>query len=135
MRSNFSDVLIQKVLKLLSMTETGPEVYVATMITVLYNYHAYLADILNHTKSLKLKDHTGYNVKDICDVVLLDADRFESAGAFNPKYLSYIIGIFEDTFYSRLYIWATKKYKEDMDFIKKLFVREKYVIRTDEIIA
>ena len=135
LRSTLSDARIQKVLKLLSMIDTGPEVFVATMITVLYNSYAYLVETLNHMKGLKLKYHTWDNVKDCCDAVLLDADRLESAGAFNHKYLGYIIHIFEDTSDYRLYILATKKYKEDMDFIKKLFVCDEYVIRTDDIIA
>ena len=62
LRSTFSYALLQKVLELVPLTETGPEVYVTTMTTVHYNYYAYLEEILNHLKCLKLNDHPGENV-------------------------------------------------------------------------
>ena len=57
-RSAFSSAL-QKVLKLVPLTSTGPEVYVATMPNILSGYYDYLDETLNHMKSLKLKDHRG----------------------------------------------------------------------------
>ena len=59
LRSNFSNDLLKKVLTLVPLTSTGPEVYFATMTNVLSNYYYYLVDTLNHIKSLKLKDHPG----------------------------------------------------------------------------
>ena len=68
LRSTFLSALLQKVLKLVLLTETGPEFYVATMNTIIYDSYDSLVETLNHMKSLKLKDHLGENVADFCDV-------------------------------------------------------------------
>ena len=60
-RSAFSSAL-QKVLKLVPLTSTGPEVYVSTLATVLSDSCDYLVDSLNQMKIIKLKDHLGENV-------------------------------------------------------------------------
>ena len=83
------------------LTETGTEVYVTTITTILSDSRYYLVDTLNHTKSLKLKYHPVENVTYCCDTILVDAERLESAGVFKPKHLGYIIRIFEDTSDSR----------------------------------
>ena len=71
-------------------------------------------DTLNHIKSLKLKYHPGGGVAYCCDAILVNVERLESAGAFKPEHLGYIIHIFEDTSDSRFHIWATQKYKDVM---------------------
>ena len=72
---------------------------------------------MNHMKSLKLKDHPGGNVADFCDVILVNVDLLDSAGAFKPEHLGYIIRNFEDTSDSRLHIWVTQKYREVIEFV------------------
>ena len=94
LRSTFLSALLQKVLKLVLLTETGPEFYVATMNTIIYDSYDSLVETLNHMKSLKLKDHLGENVTDYCDTILVYAECLESAGSFKPEHLSYIICIF-----------------------------------------
>ena len=94
------------------LTETGTEVYVATMTTILPGYYYYLVDTLNHMKSLKLKDHPGGDVADFYDAILVNVDILESAGAFKPDHLGYIILISGDTYDSRFHLWETQKYKE-----------------------
>ena len=64
LKITLSYALIQKVLKILSMEVTVPEVYVTTMITVLYGSYASLVDTMNQTNSLRLKDILGKNVTD-----------------------------------------------------------------------
>ena len=59
----------------------------------------------------------------------------ESARAFKPKHLGYIIHIFEDNSDSRFHLWATQKYKEVMDFVKKPLFYDKDVMQTDDIIT
>ena len=44
-------------------------------------------------KSLKLKSYPGENVTDFCAAILVDSERLESAGAFKPDHLGYIIHI------------------------------------------
>ena len=73
-------------------------------------------------KSIKLKANLEENVTDCCDAILVYSERLEIDGAFNTEHLGYIIRIFEDTSGSRFHLWATQKYKEVMDFIKKLCV-------------
>ena len=63
-----------------------------------------LLDTMNHMKSLKLKDHLGENVADCYDTILVDVKRLESAGAFRPEHLSYIICIVEDTSHYRSHL-------------------------------
>ena len=104
------------------MTATGPEVYVSVITTALSNFYEYLMDTMNHMKSLKLKDYPGRNVTYFFDTILVDVERLESAGAFNPEHLGYIIRIFEETSDSRFHVWETQKYKEVMEFVKTLFV-------------
>ena len=119
----------------MTLTATGPEVYVAITTTVLSNYFDSLVDTLNYTKSIKIKDHPGGNVTDFYDAILVDVERFESAGAFKPEHLGYIIHIFEDTYDSRFHIWVTQKYKEVMKFVKKPLLCDKDFMQTDYIIT
>ena len=63
--STLSNTLLQKVLILVPLTATGPEVYVATITNILSDYYYSLVDTLNHMKILKLKDHPG-GVLHIC---------------------------------------------------------------------
>ena len=99
-----SNDLLQKVLTLVPLTATGPEVYVATMTTVISDSYYSLVDTLNHTKNLKLKDHPGRDAADFYDTILVNVESLESAGAFKPKHLGYIIHIFENTSNSRFYL-------------------------------
>ena len=70
------------------LTETGTEVYVATMTNILPDYYYYLVDTLNHMKSLKLKDNQGGDAADCYDTILENVEGLESTGAFNPKHLA-----------------------------------------------
>ena len=65
----------------------------------------------------------------------MDAERLESAGAFKPEHLGYITLIFEDTSDSRFRMWDIQKYKEVMDFIKKLHVCDMDVISQEDLIT
>ena len=85
-------------------------------------------------KSLKLKDRLCENVTYFCDEILVDSERLESDGAFNTEKIDYIICIFENTSDYRFHICVTQKYKEVMEFIKKICVCNKYVMRPDDII-
>ena len=93
----------------MKLTATVPEVYVAIMTTILYDSYDYFMDTLNHMKSIKLKYRPGGNVTDCCDAILVDAERLESSGAFNPKHLGYIIHISEGTSDYRFRLWTTHK--------------------------
>ena len=85
LRSTLSNTLLQKVLTLVPMTATGPEVFVVTMTSFLYDYYDALEETLNHMKSHKLKNYPGEKVTDCCVAILVDAERFESAGDFKPE--------------------------------------------------
>ena len=101
------------------LTATGPEVYVATMTTIISDSCYSLVDTLNHTKNIKLKDHPGRDAADCYDAILVNVESLESAGAFKPNHLGYIIHIFENTYNSIFQIWDTQKYKEVVEFVKK----------------
>ena len=109
-----SNDLLQKVLTLVLLTATGPEVYFATMTTIISDSTYSLVNTLNHMKNLKLKDHPGRDVADCYDAILVNVESLERAGEFKPGHLGYIIRIFEDTSDSRFHLWATQKYKEVM---------------------
>ena len=59
----------------------------------------------------------------------------ESARAFKPEHLSYIICIFEDIYSSRFHLWENEKYKEVMEFVKKPLLCDEDVMQTDDIIT
>ena len=101
LRSTLSNNPLQKVLTLVPLTETGPEVYVSTTTPIIHNSYDSLVDTMDHTKSIKLKDSLEENVTDCCDTILVYAERLESSRAFKPKHLDYIICISEDTSDSR----------------------------------
>ena len=112
LRSTLSNTLLQKLLTLVPLIATGPEVFVATMTTFLYDFYDALEETLDHMKSLKLKIYPGENVTDCCAEILVDAECLESDGAFKTEHLGYITCIFEDTSDSRFFLWAIHKYKE-----------------------
>ena len=93
-RSTLSNDLLQKELTLVPLTSTGPEVYVTTMTTIIFGSYYYLVDTLNQMKSLKPKDNQGGDAADCYDAILVNVESLESAGAFKPKHLGYIIHIF-----------------------------------------
>ena len=78
LRATLSYAFLQKILKLVSLIATGPEVYVTTMTIVLYNSYDYLVDTLNHMKSLKLKDNPWENVAYCCDTIVVDVELLET---------------------------------------------------------
>ena len=135
LRSTLSNTILQKVLKLVPLTATGPEVFVATMTTFLSNFYDALEETLHHMKSLKLKSYPGENVTDGCAAILVYAEHLESAGTFNPEHLGYITHIFEDTSDSRLRLWDIHKYKEVTEFIRKLCVCDMDVISQEDLIT
>ena len=51
---------------------TRPEVYVATMTTIISDSYYSLVDTLNHTKNIKLKDHPGRDAVDCYDEILVN---------------------------------------------------------------
>ena len=102
--STFSNTLLQKVLTLVPLTATVPEAYVTTMNTILSNYYYSLVDTLNHMKILKLEYRPGGDVTDFYDAILVNVESLESARAFKPEHLGYIIHIFEDTSDSRFHL-------------------------------
>ena len=97
LRITLSNTLLQNVLTLVPLIETGPEVFVTTMTTFLYDSDDSLEETFTHVKSLKLKSYPRENVTYCCAAILVDAEHLESAGAFNPEHLGYITSIFEDT--------------------------------------
>ena len=117
------------------LTATGPEVFVATMTTFLSDSYDALEETLNHMNSLKLNSYPGENVTDCCATILVDAERLESAGAFNPEHLGYITHIFEDTSDSRFRLWEIQKYKKVTEFINKLCVCDMDVLSQEDIIT
>ena len=86
-------------------------------------------------KNIQLKDHPGRYAADCYDAILVNVESLESAGAFKPEHLGYIIRIFENTSNSRFQIWATQKYKEVVGFIKKPLLCDKDVMHTNDIIT
>ena len=67
LRSTLSNTLLQKLLTLVTLTATGPEVFVATMTTFLSGSYDSLEETITHMKSLKLKSYPGENVTDCCE--------------------------------------------------------------------
>ena len=64
LRITLSTTLLQKVLTLVLLTATGPEVFVTTMNKFLSYYYDYLEETLIHMKILKLKSYLGENATD-----------------------------------------------------------------------
>ena len=93
------------------LTATGPEVYVNTMTTIIYDSCYSLVDALNNMKNLKIKDNPGRDVADCYNAILVNVESLDSAGAFKPEHLGYIICIFEYTSDSRFHLWVNDKYK------------------------
>ena len=120
--STLSNNLVQKVLTLVSLTATVPEVFVGTMTSFLSNSYDAQEETLTHMKILKLKIYPEENIIDFCAEILGDDERLESVGDFKPEHLGYITSIFEDSFDSRLRLCDIQKYKEVTEFIKKTCV-------------
>ena len=82
-----SNTLLQKVLTLVPLISTVPDVFVSTITTFLSDSYDYLENSLTHMNSLKLKSYPGENVTYFCAEILVDAKRLDSARAFNPDHL------------------------------------------------
>ena len=92
-------------------------------------------DTQNHMKNIKLNDHPGRGVADCYDAILENVEILESAGAFKPEHLGYIIHILENTSNSRFQVWSTQKYKEIMEFVKKPLLCDKDIMHIDDMIT
>ena len=77
----------------------------------------------------------GDNITEFCAAILVDAERLESARDFNPKHLGYITNKFKNNSDHRFHIWATNKYKEVAEFIKKLYICDKDFMQPEELIT
>ena len=135
LRSNFSNTLLQKVLTLVTLTETRPEAFFATMNKFLSNSYDALSETLTNVKSLKLKRNPGENFTYCCSEILVYAERLESSWDFKPENLGFITRISEYTSDSRFRLWAIQKYKEVTEFIKKFRVCDMYVISQEYFIT
>ena len=102
MRSTLSNTLLQKVMTLVPVTATGPEVFFFTMTTFISHSYDDLEEALTHMEILKLKSYPGENITDFCVEILVDAERLDISRSFKSKHLGYITCIFEDTSDSRL---------------------------------
>ena len=91
------------------LTETGPEVYVTTMTTDIYNSCVTLGETMNHLSTIKLTICLGRNVADLCALILVYDKRLESVESFKPDHLKYITCIFEDICGSKFRLWALQK--------------------------
>ena len=98
-----SNDLLQKVLALVPLTETGPEVYVATMTTIISDSYYSMMDTTNQMKNLKLKDHPGRDAADFHEAILVNVESLESAGASKPEHLV-------QHYYSIKKLWRPRKY-------------------------
>ena len=58
----WSSDILQKVLKLVPMTENRTKFYVVTIITVISDSYDYLVKTMNQVKSIKIKDCLGENI-------------------------------------------------------------------------
>ena len=130
-----SNTLLQKVLTLVPLTSTGPEVYVATMTTIISDSYYYLVDTLKHMKDIKLKDYPGRDVVDCYNSILVNEESLESNGAFKPEHLGCIIRILEDTSDSIFHLWETQNYKKIMEFVKEHLLCDEDIMQTDDIIT
>ena len=59
---HFFSFLFQKVLTLVPLTATGPEVYITTMTTFISDSYDDLEETLTHMNILKLNNYPGDNV-------------------------------------------------------------------------
>ena len=103
------------------MTATGLEVFVSTMTTFISDSYYALEETLIHRESIKLKSYRGENTTYFWSEILVDAERLEGVGAFNPDNLGCITHIFENTSDSIFNLWEINKYKEVM-YLSKNFV-------------
>ena len=87
LRSTLSNNILQKVLTLVPLTSTGPDVFVTTTNIFISDSYDALEETLTHRNIRKLKNYTWENVTDYCDSILVDSERLESAGTFKPDHL------------------------------------------------
>ena len=95
--NTLSNAILYKVLTLVTLTATRPEVYVFIMTIFLSNYYNALEETHNNMKSIKLKIYLGEYVIDCCAAILAYSEGLENSGVFTPKHLGYITIIVEDT--------------------------------------
>ena len=69
MRIIFSSYLLQKVLTMALLIETGPEVYIDTTKTVISNSNDSLEDTFNCSSKIKLNSYLEEKVADYCTAI------------------------------------------------------------------
>ena len=82
-----SNYLLQKVLKLVLLTATVPNVYITPMTNFLSDSYNVLDENIDNLNSIKLKIYLGENFIDCCDEICFDAEHLERARDFNYEHL------------------------------------------------
>ena len=102
---------------------------------ILSDSYCPLEENLTHRKILKIKNYPGDNVTDCCAAILVYAKPLESYRYFNTNHLGYITNISDNTSNPIFHLWENNKYNEVTEFIKKLHIYDKYVMRSEELIT
>ena len=115
-------------------TETGPEVYIATMKKFLSDSNAALEEPLNNLKNIKIRRYLEDNLEDLRNTILLYSKYLENDRQFKPVHLGFTTNIFETTSNYRFCFWYIQRHTEVSKVIKKLHVCDEDIIQPEEII-
>ena len=124
--------MLEKVLREVPMSASGPEVYVAIMTVCFSDSFEALEETKNELRKMKLTDFAGENVVDCAAKVLRLAERLDSAGEFDPNLLCAIARIFEHTSDEKLKLFTYTKYDKCSALVKKLKVNTLESLNEDE---
>ena len=120
LQNSITHDLLAKVLRLVPITASGPEVFMAILSVCYSDSYDALEQTKTNLKLIKLKDYPGENVEECVTVISQLAERLDSAGAFEPQLLCSIMKIFEHAKDERFRLWAMSKYKECANYNKEL---------------
>ena len=122
LRNSLSADLLTKILKEISITATGTEVFITTMHICISDSYKTLEETKKQLKSLKLSDFPGKNVVDCCAQILMLAEHLDSAGAFETDLLCAIARIFTLSSEKIFNVWAIETSRKCIKYVKSVQV-------------
>jgi len=134
-RNSLSADLLQKLLREVSISASGPVTLVALLRLVQLDSYEAMELTKEKLKKLTLKNYPGENVEQCCADIVMYAEQLDSAGSFEAPLLCSIAKTFESASEERFRLWGMKTYDRCKDYVKSLRIMDEDTVDADRRIT
>ena len=132
LRNSLNSDLLTKVLKLVDISASGPEVLSATLTVIHSSNYEIMEKVRNQLANIRLSNFPGENVDDCCTAMLKLTERMADAGFLRPEHLSMLTRCWKQSKDHHFELWAIRKHEQVNAYRRKLEVMEEAAIPAAE---